>query len=97
LVDVKMDIKKSGSSIWTWWNWLRIGASGGLSWTRHWNFGFHKRRRFSRLSEWLLVSHRGLCSIQLSNHYIQNIHTSQRLLSGEYLENLPQVTDLFVG
>jgi len=42
-------------------NWLRIGTSVGLLWTRKWTFGFHKKRAISWLAEWLLASQEGRC------------------------------------
>jgi hypothetical protein len=38
----KMDLREIGGMVWTGSNWLRIGTSGGLLWTRWWNFGFLK-------------------------------------------------------
>jgi len=42
--------KKKDVRMWTRFNWLMIGASGGLFWTRKWTFCFHKRRGISRLA-----------------------------------------------
>jgi hypothetical protein len=38
---------------------------GGLFWTLSWTFGFLKRREISWLSEWLLASQEGICSMVL--------------------------------
>jgi len=37
---------KWNASVYTGFIWLSIGTSDGLSWTRWWNFGSHKMRRF---------------------------------------------------
>jgi hypothetical protein len=36
-----MDLRED-EMVWIGLLWLRIGTSGGLSWTRYWIFGFHK-------------------------------------------------------
>jgi hypothetical protein len=41
--------------VWTGSIWLRIGASGGLLWTRWWNFGFHKMLGSSLVHNWQLL------------------------------------------
>jgi hypothetical protein len=38
--NIKMDLRDR--MVWTGSNWLRLGTSGGLLWTRWWTFGFLK-------------------------------------------------------
>jgi hypothetical protein len=46
-----MDLGEIGLGMWIGFIWLRIGACGGLLWTRWWTFGFHKIRGISWLAE----------------------------------------------
>jgi hypothetical protein len=39
----------------TGFNWLRIGSSGGLLWTRWWTFGFHTKVGYFLIS-WVTMS-----------------------------------------
>jgi hypothetical protein len=59
--------------------WIRIEAAGRLTWTRQWNFGFHKWRRISWLDEELLLFHwfhfNGFNEYSLVPHY----YSSQNL------------------
>jgi hypothetical protein len=50
--------------VWIGLIWLRIGTSGGLLWTRKWNFGFHKIWK-SWVTERQADSQEGLSSIEL--------------------------------
>jgi hypothetical protein len=53
---LELILEKQNGKLWTGFNWLRTGTSGGLMWTRQWTFGFHKRRGISWVAEWLLAS-----------------------------------------
>jgi hypothetical protein len=48
--------------VWTGFALLETGPSGGLLWTRHWNFGFHKTQGISWPAERLSAS-QGLFSV----------------------------------
>jgi len=50
---------------WTGFIWLRIGPGGGVLQTRNGTFGFHIMWGISRLSEDLLASQEGLCSMEV--------------------------------
>ena len=65
LVAVIMDLREAGRGAWTGSIWLRIRTGGGLLWMRKWTFGFHNIRGISWVAEDLLVSEKGLCSMEL--------------------------------
>jgi hypothetical protein len=51
--NIKMCLKQRGW-VWSVLFWLRTGTSGGLLWTRQWNFWFHKSESF--LTSWETIS-----------------------------------------
>jgi hypothetical protein len=59
--NIKLDLRRIGLVA----VWPRRGTSGGLLWTRYWNFGFEKNLRSSRVAVQLEASQEGLCSIKL--------------------------------
>jgi len=50
-----MDLTETEWREWTGYIWLTIATSVRLLWTRHWNFGFHKRRWICLPGEWLFA------------------------------------------
>jgi hypothetical protein len=56
---LKWILRKQISRVWTWFIWLRIGFSSGVSWAWICTFGFLKRRGIPSLFERLLASEEG--------------------------------------
>jgi hypothetical protein len=48
---------------WIGLEWLRIGTSGRLLWTRYWTFGFHKMLGSSWGAAQLIAPQEGLSSV----------------------------------
>jgi hypothetical protein len=61
-IGISLDNLKNNEVGWTcstpviWFIWFRIGAGGGLLWTRQWTFGFHNMRGISWLAERISAS-----------------------------------------
>ena len=68
-VILKWIFKKWVGEAWTGFIWPQTGTGSGLLWKRWWTFAVHKMREIFWLSEKLLASPEGLCSIDLLSSY----------------------------
>jgi hypothetical protein len=62
-----------------WGHWLDSRdstSSGGLLWTRHWTFGFHKR---PCVAEQLLASQEGPFSVNLVTNHFRPLHNTYNI------------------
>jgi hypothetical protein len=59
---LKWTLKEKEVRLWIGFDWLRLGPSGRLLWTRLWILGLHKMLRVSWAAVRLTVSHERLCS-----------------------------------
>jgi hypothetical protein len=58
--------------VWSGLVWLRIGASGGLLWTRWWTFRFHKMLGSSWVAAHLDASQEGISCVRNNNNNNNN-------------------------
>ena len=65
LNNIKVDLREVGWGAYNGSIWLRIGTGGGLLRIRWWTFGFHKMRWICWVTEDVLASQEGLCSMEL--------------------------------
>jgi hypothetical protein len=60
---ISLTTRQKCDTVWTGSIWLRIGAGGGLLWTRWWTFGFLKMLGSSWVVAQLTASQEGLSSV----------------------------------
>jgi hypothetical protein len=80
--------------VWIGLIWLRIGTSGGLLWTRCWNFGFHKMLGSSWVAAQLLAPQEGLGSVsKLVSKWVKLTETLQEsIVSNWHQTSLEGIT-----
>jgi hypothetical protein len=84
-----MDLREIGwdGMVWIGLIWLRIGTSGGLSWTRSWTSRFHKMLGSSRVAAQLAVSQEGLSSM---SEWVICINNSDRCFWKTWLNTVTE-------
>jgi hypothetical protein len=71
--NIEIDLREIGLDGMDWLIWIRVGTSGGLLWTRWWNFWFHKMLGSYWIAAQLAASQEGLSSV--SKYTVQTSNT----------------------